>query len=91
MSVNFKVKENSKFKEFKNYMHRLDMKEKMPLKGQGHLSKVTHPKSDILMIASEGVVLLTEIRNTMMKLKHSRIVIFAGVIWDEILYFKRQK
>lgn len=37
----FEMTEKSKIKEFKSCMHRLNMNKKMPLKDQGHLSKVT--------------------------------------------------
>lgn len=38
--ITFEMRGKNKIKEFKSYMHRLNMN-KMPLKAQGHLSKVT--------------------------------------------------
>lgn len=39
--VTFEMREKSKIKEYKNYMHSLNLNKKMPLKAQGHLSEVT--------------------------------------------------
>lgn len=38
--ITFEMRRKNKIKEFKSFMHKLNLNKKMPLKGQGHLSKV---------------------------------------------------